>query len=461
MKIKIDLALNPNVILLVIDSFRADKFFNSTTSKKPNIENLIKNGTYFNQAISSADATILSWSGLYTGRHPFKTGIRSSRFNKLDEQVTTMFDVFQKSGYSFFSFIPTFSETIGLFPNFENENNLYDFTERLNTGLGQKILKIFSSLPSKDPWFLNIHLMDLHFPLVVPDSFKSERFGFSKYEQIISSIDNWIGELIKKIDFENTILIVTADHGSYIKKIKKNSEIIDYEDDGENEILKKKIVAHTPKFLKPVKDKIFFSREKKNIGKNIDAISKYDLKPHEKRALLSGNFSIEHDLYDEKLCVPLLFIGKNIGKNIIFTKQVRLIDVLPSLCYLSKLDFDYTSIDGQNLFPIKSENIFEELPAYIESNPMIDMKSDDVIGIRTSKFKYFRDKDVKTKRVHLFNLQTDPNEEDNIAQSHNSIVTEMEGILESLLKTNRKITINENELSSSEIENELKKMGYI
>ena len=156
-----------------------------------------------------------------------------------------------------------------------------------------------------------------------------------------------------------------------------------------------------------------------------------------------------------------MFIGKNIGKNIIFTKQVRLIDVLPSLCYLSKLDFDYTSIDGQNLFPIKSENIFEELPAYIESNPMIDMKSDDVIGIRTSKFKYFRDKDVKTKRVHLFNLQTDPNEEDNIAQSHNSIVTEMEGILESLLKTNRKITINENELSSSEIENELKKMGYI
>ena len=117
--------MNPNIILLVIDSFRSDKFFNSTsTSKKSNIDNLIKNGTYFTQAISSADATILSWSGLYTGKHPFKTGIRSSRFNKLDENIPTIFNMLEPSNYSFFSFTPTFSETIGLFPKFQNDQNL-------------------------------------------------------------------------------------------------------------------------------------------------------------------------------------------------------------------------------------------------------------------------------------------------------------------------------------------------
>ena len=88
--------MNPNIILLVIDSFRSDKFFHSTTtSKKPNIDNLIKNGTYFSQAISPADATILSWSALYTGKFPFKTGIRSARFNKLDKNISTMFDIFE------------------------------------------------------------------------------------------------------------------------------------------------------------------------------------------------------------------------------------------------------------------------------------------------------------------------------------------------------------------------------
>ena len=63
--------MKPNIVLLIIDSFRADKFFDDkSTTKKPNIDYLIQNGTYFSQAISSADATILSWSGLYTGKHP-------------------------------------------------------------------------------------------------------------------------------------------------------------------------------------------------------------------------------------------------------------------------------------------------------------------------------------------------------------------------------------------------------
>lgn len=454
--------MNPNIILLVIDSLRSDKFFHSTTtSKKPNIENLIKNGTYFSQAISSADATILSWSALYTGKYPFKTGIRSARFNKLDENISTLFDKFQQSNYEFFSFIPTFSETIGLFPKFQNQNNLYDFTERLDSGLGDKILNIFSSLPTHNPWFLNIHLMDLHFPLVVPSSFKNKLFGFSKYEQIISSIDQWIGIFVKNINFDNTILIISADHGTYIKKIKKESEIIDLEDDGESEIFKKKLVSHVPKFAKPLKDKIFFRVKNKEKSKTSTFLSKYDLLPHEKRALLSGNFSIDHELHDEKLRVPLLFVGPGIEKNIKFSKQVRVIDVLPSICYLAKIKIDYTSIDGKNLFPLKSEDVFHEEPVYIESNPMIDMKSNDVIGIRTSKFKYFRDKNSKTKRVHLFNLSEDPNEENNIAESNISIVSEMESLLDKILDSNQKLKINDNELTSNEIENELRKMGYV
>ena len=94
----------------------------------------------------------------------------------------------------------------------------------------------------------------------------------------------------------------------------------------------------------------------------------------------------------------------NIDKNRIFTKQVRLIDILPTLSYLTKTKLDYTLVDGKNLFPLKTEEIFKEEPAYIESNPMIDKKSNDVIGIRTSHFKYFRDKDSSLRRVHLYDL---------------------------------------------------------
>ena len=454
--------MKPNIVLLIIDSFRADKFFDDkSTTKKPNIDHLIQNGTYFSQAISSADATILSWSSLYTGRHPFKTGIRSSRFNRLDKSILTIFDHLKKLDYSFYSFIPTFSETIGLFPNFENKNHLYDFTERLDSGLDKKILSLFSSLPINQPWFLNIHLMDLHFPLVVPSGFNNETFGFSKYEQIISSVDQWLGEFIKKIDFENTILIITADHGTYIKKIKKNSKIIDFEDNGEKEVLQKRFTKYTPKIIKPLKKKIFFAMETKKKLSKLQNISKYDLKPHEKRALMSGHFSQDHVLFDDIIHVPLLFIGKNVSKEKIFSKQVSLIDILPTICYLADIDFDYSNCDGKNLFPLKNEEVFQEVPTYIESNPMIDMRSNDVIGIRTSNFKYFRDKDAKEKRVHLYDLSKDPLEENNCASENRMKVSEMEEILQNLLRSPKKVEYNEDDLSSNEIENELRKMGYV
>ncbi len=55
--------MKPNIVLLTIDSFRADKFFDTNpTCKKPNIDLLLKTGTYFSNTISTADATLLSWS---------------------------------------------------------------------------------------------------------------------------------------------------------------------------------------------------------------------------------------------------------------------------------------------------------------------------------------------------------------------------------------------------------------
>lgn len=454
--------MHPNILFLVIDSFRSDKFFGTdTTSKKPHIDNLINSGTYFSQAITSADATILSWSSMYTGKYPFKTGIRSSRFNKLNNDIQTIFSILKKSGYSLYSFTPTFSETIGLFPKFQNKNNLYDFTERLDTGLGDKIMTILSSLSTKQPWFFNIHLMDLHFPLTVSNTFDKQIFGFSKYEQVISSIDYWIGKIIKNIDLDNTIIIITSDHGAHIKKLKKNSEIIDFEDDGKTEILKKKFTSKIPKFIKPLKDKIFFYNESKNDLKRSKALSKYNLSSHEKRALMSGHFSIDHDLYDEKLHVPLLFVGKNTEKNKIFSKQVRIIDILPTVCQLAKIEIDLTFCDGTTLFPLKNEEMFEENPVYIESNPLIDLKSNDVMGIRTSKFKYFRDKDSKNKRIHLFDLIKDPFEDKNLAQINPKKVSEMELILQNILKNQEELKIDENNNVSNEIEDELRKMGYI
>ena len=255
-------------------------------------------------------------------------------------------------------------------------------------------------------------------------------------------------------------MIITSDHGSYVKKIKKNSDILDFEDDGEKELFKKTLSNKIPAIFKPIKNKIFFSIENKKKHSKSEILSKYDLTNHEKRTLLSGQYSIDHFLYDDIIHVPLLFVGKNIPKNQIYSEQVSLVDLLPTLINLIENNFDDSLCDGRNLFPIKSE-IDSVNPAYIESNPMIDLKSNDVIGIRTNNFKYFRDKNSKNNRVHLYDLLKDPMEENNCASTNQSEILKMEKILQNLLNSNKNEIKTQNELTSDEIENELRKMGYV
>ena len=72
----------------------------------------------------------------------------------------------------------------------------------------------------------------------------------------------------------------------------------------------------------------------------------------------------------------------------------------------------------------------------LDSTIMIDSASSksesntrDTIGIRTKKFKYFRDRLDETKNVHLYDLELDPHEENNIFESNPKIIKQMENEL--------------------------------
>ena len=138
-----------------------------------------------------------------------------------------------------------------------------------------------------------------------------------------------------------------------------------------------------------------------------------------------------------------------------------MIDIFPTLCYLLDFDFNYNAIDGKNLFPLKNEEVFEESPVYIESTPLIEKNSNDVIGIRTPNFKYFRDSNFPNQRLHLFDLINDPFEEINITEKNPDQIAKLEQNLQDILNNSEKSVPQSNDLSSDEIENELRKMGYV
>ena len=59
--------MKPNILYIVIDGLRSDKFHGSSkTSVTSYLDNLVKNGTYFEQCFSSAPCTVPSVASIIT-----------------------------------------------------------------------------------------------------------------------------------------------------------------------------------------------------------------------------------------------------------------------------------------------------------------------------------------------------------------------------------------------------------
>ena len=57
----------------------------------------------------------------------------------------------------------------------------------------------------KEPWIIFVHSTDLHDPIIIPKEFDQNDFGSNQYERQISAIDNQLGKILKKIDFEKNV----------------------------------------------------------------------------------------------------------------------------------------------------------------------------------------------------------------------------------------------------------------
>ena len=68
--------MKPNLLFLVVDSLRQDKCIGEQKSSvTPNLDKFIKNGTFFNQTVSTASITVPSLSSIFTGLYPFECTI--------------------------------------------------------------------------------------------------------------------------------------------------------------------------------------------------------------------------------------------------------------------------------------------------------------------------------------------------------------------------------------------------
>jgi arylsulfatase A-like enzyme len=169
------------------------------------------------------------------------------------------------------------------------------------------------------------------------------------------------------------------------------------------------------------------------------------------------------EVYDDRFRIPLIFAGYGINSHKIISQQVRSIDIFPTIAAITGNNIENKDRRGQNLLPLIQGNTLEEKPVMVESTPNSPQSlTSNTIGIRTSKYKYFRDRTEDKKNIHLFDLIKDPLEKINIATSNPNLVDELENELLNIkndgnFEFKKELSTNENEL----IEKELKKLGYI
>ena len=440
--------MRPNIFLLTIDSLRFDKTFGeSKSSVTPNLDSLIRKSTCFTQAICTADQTGSSLGSLFTSLYPFKSGIS---YFKFDHDVPNYLNLLHSENYHLHSFVPDLSFFKKLTKNFgKNEYYVYDNRENWLqlVGFGNQILAKLERMDK--PWFYFVHLMDLRPPYYLPPEFEKEEFGDTSYDRMLSYIDTWIGKFLEKIDLEKTIFVLSSDHGDYISVL----------DEDLNQIKIPKILKKAKKIIpSTISDPILFKlqRTRKVI----------ELKKREKNMTSQQFRTLQNRgdifLFDELVRIPLIFAGFSIPSNLIIEKQVRQVDIFPTLCEVIGISSDLGQINGRSLVPLLNKQSLIEEPAYIESGSASATKLGKVMGIRTSHYKYLRSRKDLTKNVVLYNLKNDPNETKNIASLNPQIVEEMEKTLQKITSGSTvydlpSITKDE----SKKVEAELRKLGYL
>lgn len=449
-----------NILFIVIDSLRADKIFGKQkTSITPNIDNLIKKSATFSNAFSCSDGTLSSMTSMFTSKFFFRTGVSIKNNYSLDNNTQNFVSILQKQGYSTIGLIPKISYLDQITKDFQNKDKTYDYYQNLSNGLGDKILKKIESFENK-PWFYYIHINDLHIPNWPSQEFDKNEFGTNRYERVVSQVDYWLGKIFEVIDKENTIIILTADHGDFVHCIQVDDKIINFEPHSSQKFLRKISKRLPTTVRKNIGFHIFEKVEKQTNEKKIEDMN-LNLTDSQKRALLYTRSQLDHYFYDDLIHIPLIITSQNIQAQKI-KDLVRTIDIFPTI--LELLQFKHhENIDGHSLIPIINGEKLEESYVYMERELMLKHSELDVCGIRTSEFKYFRAASDLTKKIHLYDLKKDPLEENNIAQNETKLVQKMEA---NLKKIQQGMVKNINNTSYEEdhdekVKEELRKLGYL
>ena len=259
----------PNVLLVSIDSLRADHVsaYGYPRPTSPNIDALAATGALFENAFSTTSWTLPSHVALFTSMNDLVHGV-VFHDRALDPLRKTLPEVFQENGYATAGFFsgPYLIPAFGFGRGFDTYVPCMDYLDPAEVGhaafapaahrashgdvTSPRIYEEVASWLERsatEPFFLFVHMWDVHYDYIPPPEYAT-RFTdptydspvdftgvhtnpainarmdrrdldhlIGLYDGEIAYTDHHLGKIVQRLDElhlrENTLIVVTSDHG--------------------------------------------------------------------------------------------------------------------------------------------------------------------------------------------------------------------------------------------------------
>lgn len=241
--------VQPNIILVVVDTTRADRFSSYGYPRKttPKIDAFAAKNTRFHNAIASSSWTPPSIASIFTGVYPSAHGVnnhagRKQTNNKasvLSDNFLTLAEALRDSGY----------QTAGVTANAWVADYLgfsqgFDKFITIDYSPGSKVtnkgIKFLNQLKKREnPFFLYLHYMDPHMPMKPPERFRKRFKGppvsrwipkemhqrSSLYDAEIAYFDHEFDRVLRYLKkqglYDDAVIALVSDHGEQLKEYGK------------------------------------------------------------------------------------------------------------------------------------------------------------------------------------------------------------------------------------------------
>jgi arylsulfatase A-like enzyme len=406
----------PNVLLLAIDSLRADAVFGEHVPT-PNIDSYAGRGVAFTQCVSTCTSTTPSFSSILTGCYPPKHGVRGLRGYRLSPSLPTLAEVFSAGGYTTHAEVagPLLPET-GVLRGFDDARCRKAYRVPWFSWRDDIVAKLRSY---RAPWLLLLHTWEVHRPYKPPPDY-TERNYRAGYEAAVAASDEWLAPVFDAAG-DDALVVITGDHGEDFPRSRLHWTI-----GGVARRLRRKIrlAAWMPRL-----DRRF------------------------------AGFEIGHGfaLFEHLIRVPLVIAAPDVAPATV-DEQVRHVDLLPTLAELCGLDAP-EAIDGRSLVPLMNGTSLPPEPAYLEAVG-VKLEGNRIVGARTPDWKLLKPGGGRPS-LHRLDGGTAANEKRNLYARHPEVVRALDDYIARVAATETGAASGMTSEEEKVVEKHLADLGYL